>query len=258
MQGVDREKIVTGLRDTGVRAGGLLLVHASLSSLGRVEGGAATVVAALLEAVGPQGSVFAPTFNFGQLAFDAATTRSLTGVVSESLRTWPRARRSLHPTHPVSGVGPAASRVLAEHPLMEPFGRSSPLWRLWEDDATVLLLGCDHRSSSMIHVAEEAAGVAYLKRTRLGRAIENGVEREIVVTRPPCSKGFNAVDAPLREAGKIREGWVGEARVMCMRASDIIEAAMVLLAEDRGALLCKEADCVVCPESRRMIEAAEV
>lgn len=253
MQGVDREKIITGLRDLGVRAGGLLLVHASLSSFGRVEGGAATVVEALLAAVGPEGSVFMPTFNFGQLAFEAAMTPSLTGAVSESLRTWPGAQRSGHPTHPVSGIGPAATRVLAEHPLMHPFGRGSPLWRLWEEDATVLLLGCDHRSSSMIHVAEEAAGVPYLKRTRVGRVIENGVERELVVTRPPCSKGFNVVDAPLTKAGMIREAKIGEARVMSMRARDVVDTAIGLLAKDRGALLCIEPDCVACPESRRMI-----
>lgn len=255
MQGVDREKFITGLRDLGVRTGELLIVHVSLSSFGRVEGGASTVVGALLEVVGREGAVFMPTFNFGQLAFEPATTRSLTGAVSETLRTWPGAERSNHPTHPLSGVGPGASRVLAEHPLMRPFGPGSPLWRLWEHDATVLLLGCDHRSSSTIHVAEELAGVPYLKRTRVGRVIENGTEREIVVTRPPCSKGFNVVDAPLREAGKIREARIGEARVMYIRARDVVEAATGLLAKDPGALLCNEPDCVVCPESRRMIAA---
>ena len=253
MQGVNRQNISAGLRQLGVGEGALLLVHAALSSFGYVEGGASAVVAALMDVVGPGGSVFAPTFNFGQLAFDLATTPSLTGAVSECLRTWPGAKRSRHPTHPVSGVGPAAERVLVEHPLMHPFGGESPLWRLWAEDAAVLLLGCDHRSSSMIHVAEEASGVPYLKRTRIGRVVETGVEREIVVTRPPCSKGFDVIDAPLRSAGKIREAMIGEARVMCMRARDVVEVATGLLATDRGALLCSEPDCVVCPESRRMI-----
>jgi hypothetical protein len=38
-----------------------------------------------------------------------------------------------------------------------------------------------------------------------------------------------------------------------MRARDVVEAAMRFLSKELGALLCSEPDCVVCPQSRRMI-----
>ena len=41
---IDREEIVTGLKSIGLQAGDHVLVHSSLSSLGIVVGGAATVV----------------------------------------------------------------------------------------------------------------------------------------------------------------------------------------------------------------------
>ncbi|WP_049661293.1 AAC(3) family N-acetyltransferase, partial [Kitasatospora sp. MY 5-36] len=57
--------LVEGWRRVGVREGMALIVHSSLSSLGRVEGGAAAVVAGLREAVGPGGTVAVPAFTSG-------------------------------------------------------------------------------------------------------------------------------------------------------------------------------------------------
>ena len=46
------EKIVCDLRALGVKAGDVLLVHSSLKSMGHVEGGAETVIAALRAVLG--------------------------------------------------------------------------------------------------------------------------------------------------------------------------------------------------------------
>jgi aminoglycoside 3-N-acetyltransferase len=252
MPDVTRQQIADRLRQIGVQSGESLLVHSSLSSFGHVVGGAATVVEALLEVAGPDGTVFVPTFNFGKLPFDSATTRSLTGAISESLRTMPGAIRSPHPTHPFSGIGPQAALILSEHPLMRPFGKGSPIWRLWEENAQVLLLGCDHRSSSMIHVAEVQADVPYLNRTRI---IKGSEQQEITVIRPPCSNHFNIIDAPLRSGGHIQETQIGQARVLLMRAADIVTAALKLLAQDVSALTCADPQCEFCIQSRAMIAA---
>src|SRR5688572_7012974 len=99
MSDVTPTDIVVALRSLGVAPGHLLVVHSSLSSLGRVEGGADAVARALVDAVAPGGTVFVPTFNYGKLAYDAATTPSLVGAISEATRRLPGARRSLHPTH---------------------------------------------------------------------------------------------------------------------------------------------------------------
>ena len=45
---INRELIETGLRDLGLAAGDVVILHSSLSSLGRVDGGAETVVNAFL------------------------------------------------------------------------------------------------------------------------------------------------------------------------------------------------------------------
>jgi aminoglycoside N3'-acetyltransferase len=136
---------------------------------------------------------------------------------------------------------------------MRPFGEDSPIWKLWKENAQVLLLGCDHRSSSMIHVPEVQADVPYLNRTRTTRIIKGNEEQEITVTRPPCSNHFNIIDAPLRRSGQIQETQIGQARVLLMRAADIVAAALNLLAQDVSALTCTDPQCEFCVRSRRMI-----
>ena len=64
MRTVSYDEILAGLKGAGVAPGDVLLVHSALTPIGYVEGGAATVARALLEAVGPDGTLVAPAFCF--------------------------------------------------------------------------------------------------------------------------------------------------------------------------------------------------
>jgi aminoglycoside 3-N-acetyltransferase len=248
--------IQEGLQRLGIRAGETLVVHSSLSRFGQVAGGAEAVAQALIDAVSPGGSVFVPTFNYGQLPYDILTTPSLAGAISEALRKRPDARRSAHPTHPWAGVGPIAEEVLAGHTGPSPFGPGSPIWKLWERNALLVLLGVDHRANSMIHVAEERLQLAYLARTRIAEVVQgDGTVREVTVGRPGCSAGFNKIDPPLRAEGKLEEGTIGSAPVTLARAHDVVAAAEAMLRSDPAALLCDRVECERCAQAREMLRA---
>ena len=250
------DRIVRDLRDMGIRPGELLLVHSSLKSIGHVEGGAQTVARTLVEAVSPGGTVFLPTFNFGQHPWDPATTPSIVGAITEAFRHLPGAQRSLQCTHPVSAIGPRAAEILAGHEHTHPFAVDSPLGKLWKLDARVLLIGCGHNSSSMIHIAEEAENVAYLKRTRVQTIIDGDRSYEVTVRRPGRSNGFYKIDGPLRARGAIIDGRIGEAPSMLMRAADIVETARQMLRDDPQSLLCDDPACDACNEARALITSS--
>jgi aminoglycoside N3'-acetyltransferase len=58
---VTRGELTADLLKLGIAPGDTLFIHSSLKSLGYVEGGAAAVVRALQDAVGPQGTLLIPT-----------------------------------------------------------------------------------------------------------------------------------------------------------------------------------------------------
>ncbi len=255
---VTRKDIVDGLRELGLAAGDTVVVHSSLSSFGEVEGGAETVVDALLEVLGPQGTLVVPTFNFEPGVFDAEETPSIVGKITEAVRRRPEAIRSLHPTHSVAAIGPLAEAITEGHEKVDAFGRGSALFKALQAKAKILQLGVTHTTNSMIHVAEEIIGVPYLDRQRqVGVKTPRGKVVRKWIRRPGCSRGFDAVDEPLRENGHIRETMIGGCRARLMSARALVDAAIELLRSDPEALLCNRPDCGNCAEARAMIAALE-
>lgn len=173
-----RSSLAEDLRALGVREGSVLLVHSSLSALGYVVGGAHSVVLALLDVLGPTGTLVVPTHS-GDLsepsywqnppapedawptirehmpAFDPyLTATSGMGIIPDTVRSHPRALRSHHPSVSFTAVGPEAETVTANHGLRFGFDEHSPLARLEELGAEVLLLGVDHDRNTSLHLAE--------------------------------------------------------------------------------------------------------
>lgn len=255
---VTKAEIEAGLRELGLRPGDTVVVHSSLKSFGEVDGGADTVVDALLEVLGDQGTLLVPTFNFGSGIFDHPTTPSVVGKITETVRARPNAVRSKHPTHSVTAIGRLAEAITEGHEKVDPFAKGSALYKALQVDAKILQLGVTHTSNSMIHVAEEIAKVPYLERQRnIGIQKPNGSVVRKWVRMPGCSYGFNVVDELLREQSAISEVTIGNCKARLMAARTLIDVSVELLKSDPAALLCLRPDCGVCAESRAMIAITE-
>ncbi|WP_344083099.1 AAC(3) family N-acetyltransferase [Luedemannella helvata] len=173
-----RSVLAAELRHLGLEAGDVVLVHSSLKALGWVCGGPVTVVDALLDVLGPDGTLVSyaqspdnrdparwhhrpvppewwPTIRANLPAFDPATTpcREL-GLVAETIRTWPGAVRSAHPQTSFTAVGAAAGDLMAVHDLESELGERSPLAALEAINARILLLGVGYDRCTAFHLAE--------------------------------------------------------------------------------------------------------
>jgi aminoglycoside 3-N-acetyltransferase len=153
--------IVSGLRGLGVEPGDRLMVHSSLKSLGRVDGGPLTVIAALQEAVGPGGTVMMPSFNHGAIygesgagILDPKTTPTCNGMIPDTFWRLPRVFRSLHPTHSFACWGRDAERYTRFHHRTLTMGPDSPIGLLARDGGYGLLIGVGYEANSAHHVAE--------------------------------------------------------------------------------------------------------
>ena len=175
------DSIVADLQRLGVQPGSTMLVHSSLSSLGWVCGGASAVVDALLGAIGGDGTLVMPTqstylsdpslwesppvakewwpiIRESTPAFDPRTTATRQmGAIVETFRTYRGVVRSNHPLVSFAAVGPRAESLMRDHPLADGFGMKSPLGKMYEASAHVLLLGVGHASSTSLHLAERIA-----------------------------------------------------------------------------------------------------
>jgi aminoglycoside 3-N-acetyltransferase len=179
---VDQAAIVEGLARAGMHPGDTVLVHSSLSRFGCVDGGADAVIDALLEAVGPDGTLIMSAIttdtdmvvrcieaaDAGQpldiAPFDVLNADTWAGTIPQTFRRRPGVVRSLHPTHSVTAFGPRAKELLAgQHKVPGPCGQDTPFMRLTElDRGFVLLLGVNHESNTTLHGFEELAQLNYV------------------------------------------------------------------------------------------------
>lgn len=163
MAPVSSADLTAALRALGLAVGDLVMVHSSLSAFGHVEGGAATVVGALLEVLGPEGTLVVPTFSRylqDEPEWDRERTPSLMGKISETVRTWPGALRSSHAAHPLAAVG-AQAELICRRPYRTGFGPDSPFKTLVERNAWILLMGVSYGNCTLFHLLEAEAQVPY-------------------------------------------------------------------------------------------------
>ncbi|GAA2574283.1 AAC(3) family N-acetyltransferase [Winogradskya consettensis] len=172
------ESLAEDLRELGVRAGDVLLLHSSARSVGYVAGGPQSIVQAILDVLGPGGTLVVPTHTPDNSdpggwsnppvpgswqpvirdhhpGFDPARTPSRwMGVLPETVRTWPGSLRSTHPHVSFAALGPHAAEITNGHDLADGFGEASPLGAVYRADGKVLLLGCGFDRNTSLHLAE--------------------------------------------------------------------------------------------------------
>ncbi|HET6453644.1 MAG TPA: AAC(3) family N-acetyltransferase [Armatimonadota bacterium] len=260
-----KAEIVEGLRALGVKPGDILMVHSALSSLGWVEGGADTVIDALIEAVGPGGTIAMPTLYLPSISglevFDVNESPSQMGEISEIFRRRQGVVRSVHPTHPVAAYGFRAEDLIRDHALAPTAcGQGTPFSKLADWGGKVLLLGVDQDRSTLLHTAEDYADSPYLttKTARYRDPFDGEVKELILEKFPGPHRNFIGLDPLFRAEGVMTIGKVGKAVCRLMYAAATIKVAVKALQDDPAAVLCDNPNCADCVHQRGAIRNSEL
>jgi len=238
------------------------MVHSSLSSLGEVDGGADTVIDALLEALGPKGTLLMPTHpaRDGHI-FDIDTTPSDMGIISETFRRRPGVLRSRHPYHPVAAYGAHAEEMLRDHERSAiPDGPETPYGRLINLECWVLHIGCDLDTLTLLHTVEAELDLPYLRELEMKYVDAQGEIQTLQIKRCPGGHrgGVLKFDRLFREEGAMTVGRIGQAVCRLLSAPKAAAIMRREMARDPFFALDDNPHCADCLRFRGKVKAARL
>ncbi len=269
---LDQAAIAAALQQVGVRRGDVLLVHSSLSGCGPVRGGAATVLQAVREAVGPEGTALFPTFtrpfiylggtvnrSYQYRPFDAADPEQVwTGEIPRALlRGGPGVRRSRHVTHSWAGFGAEAAACLDGHaPAAPPAAEESPMGEALRRRGRILFFGCSLAATTFLHYLEHVCEMPFLAPAVCRVRQADGSLRTVAIPghlpghrdfyrgnqAEKCKFFRRAVAAGL----VIHRVRLGLGQVLLLDLGQLEAIGRRLLHEDPRVLLCDDPDCEFC------------
>jgi len=255
------QSLAADLRTLGVRPGDVLLTHSSYKSVGVVAGGPQAVVQALLDVLGPAGTLVVPTHTSENTdpatwqhppvpeqwwepirrqapGFDPARTPASRwmGRLAELVRTWPGALRSNHPHVSFAAVGARAAEIVAGHRLDDALGESSPLGAVYRLKGKVLLLGCGHDSNTSLHLAEWRQSNPPRHETGASIRQSDGPGRWVTWTDVhEDEEDFDVIGAQFDATGSVRIGRVGKSPARLMPQRELVDFGTAWIGTYRDA-----------------------
>lgn len=252
-------EILTGLRDLGLSEGDRVLVHSSMTALGKVEGGADAVIDALLEAVGPKGLVVVPTFAC-KSPFDPTERNTPLGLIANLFWKRPNAFRSYHPTHSVAAIGEGAEKLIADHEKAPTaYAEGTPYHDLAIGGGKILLLGVDQDRNTTLHTVEALVSAPYLKDVEGTYVDKEGNEVTIPIgAMAGPHRDFIGMDRLFRESGIMKMGRIGSAVCRLIDGKQMLEIGVEAMKKDPASVLCDNPACADCVMQRGKIKAARL
>lgn len=248
---LSQQDIVQGFRAVGLKTGDIALVHSAMRTFGPVDGGAQTVVAALLEILGPTGTLVAPTFTFFHEAekdpiLDPAKDRSEMGAISEAVRLHPDAHRSIAFRHSFAAIGRRARLISEVDPALSPFDLRSAFGVMLGLNTQVVLCGVTYASCTSHHFAEWVCEVPYrhtlVKNIKLRRPDGSVAPLTTIDYQPkPSGTGsyygtrspdFNCLGRMLEKQGLVGITAIGNAAVRRFPMRSLVDLAQAEAVKD--------------------------
>jgi len=222
---ISPDKLIAALQKISVGPSGVLFVHSSLAACGYFAGGPESVLDALGETCS---TLCMPTHTYcypedpDNIAplFDARSTPSKNGVLTEMFRKRTDVIRSIHSTHSLAAYGPLAREICTNHYKRDtPCGAATPYAMLVSLRASILLFGVSFHSYTLYHTAEDASGSEWAyeqgRMDTLRVINEEGEQRECLSRRQSrAPRRFRETGDLLEHAGLVKKIELGRSALL--------------------------------------------
>ncbi len=251
---ITKQKLVEDLRRIGVDEGDCLAVALSLKSVGKIQGGADTFIDALIDTVGPQGTIMMNThtrnFPISQISsdfvFDPETAVPWTGIVPQRLLKRRNVIRSRHPVTSVAAIGKQAKFLTEGHDEKAP--PYSPFSRLAQINGKYLSIGIGNNLVAIRHEGQYKAGIPRFLLYGVKYKDKEGRTKLFVWEHPSCEKNLPSLIPKLENLGIIKRGKIGQANALLMQADDLIKNESAILRSNPALNQCSDVLCTQCRE----------
>ena len=254
-----KSDVLNTFEKLGLKSGQVIMVHTSLSSIGYVCGGAQTIIEALIEAVGNDGTIMMPSQSWKNLdpesgvhwevdvdcwqtirdnwpPYDKDVTPTNTmGAVAEMFRLWNGTIRSDHPARSVAAFGKYAKYLTQGHDLSNIFGDGSPVGKLYELDAYVLLIGVGYDKNTSLHLADARAEYPGKHLCTEYSAVMENEKRvwKAYDTLYVDGEDFEQIGTAFEENCEVKKATLGNATLRLMKQRELVDLAVGWIEKNR-------------------------
>jgi len=247
-----------------------VIVHSSLSSIGRVIGGSTTVIEALTEVCK---TVMMPAFcwdsvthpplgdypnnngcnysyydNWDRMSkpfiIDKMGVEKSLGVIAKEFVKFPGVDRSNHSWHSWAVFGEDSRNLVENHSWSD---TNTPISKLLKfEDSFILMIGVTFSSCTAIHVAEEIVGREPFIRWVIDK---DGNNKRVSVSG--CGNGFWKIEKPCKE--NIKKELIGKSPSMLIKLDKLISCAKNAMLEYPEITKCSD-ECIRCKDTIKNYE----
>lgn len=227
---IEKQEIIEGLKKIGIKNGIELEVHSSLRSFGCVEGGAETVISALKECCGQDGSIFMPALCLSpelKLTEEdkklGITTKihilheycdsSAMGIIADTFRKLPDTQTGKG-VFRISGWGRNAHKAI-----------SGGLEYVIHNGGKALLLGVDIYKLTAMHYVEnllpKEIGAIFSPDEYISSIYPP--DEWLIETGSPPIKAWYTIQKMAYDKGMIKDGVIGKCSIMFFDIWDVVD-----------------------------------
>lgn len=257
---IAKSTLVRDFASIGINQGDVVLIRGGLKAVGRIK--ATDFVDALLEAVGPDGTIVSLAFSDGAFIKKADPAKAFTpasptyaGALPTTMLQHPEARRSRHPTCSYVAIGKDAEKITADHGPNS--GAYEPVRTIINLGGKCSLVGCVRSSPGFTtaHLAEIDLGYhRYVVMPWLASTYYVDVDGKTKLFRRKdaglCSQSFWKFYGHYVRAGILTAGYVGQAYSITAPAAACYEIEKTILAKSPRFNICGSPDCFMCNVQR--------
>ena len=255
---LSEEELVQQLKALGIREGMVLEVHSSLKAIGYVIGGAQSVVNALQQAVGYDGTLVMPIQSRENTepsywidppasrdlwekirnttpGFNAdASEFPLMGAVGQNLNRRPGAYQSYHPNCAFVTYGKYGKLIAHQHDLDFALGEQSPLGAMYLLPSYILLIGVGYDCCTGMHLGEYRSNVRDII-VQGGAIEENGYRKWVrYLDLDLDSDEFPEIGKAMEEKGMVTTGTLGNSSCRLMKFAEAVDFTCEYLRKKHG------------------------